>query len=126
MKSPSVVSSQLLSNIGQYYDKACIIMEPVKSKSPSGAIQRKDWQAVTGLDSIPCRLASAVMKRANNEVRTPEGTYVVAPYEASLAGSYPQIKEEWRAQIDGTDYDIILVSPDSAGVTTHLALKIVR
>ncbi len=126
MSLPAPFNPQITSYVSGYFDKTCTILEAVESRGASGAVMASDWQPVEGLSNIPCRLASVVLKRANNEVRTADGTYVDAPYEALLLGNFPQIEEKWRAQIDSVDYDIVLVSLDDAAITTHLALKITR
>jgi len=125
MRKPDLIHAGMLDRLGDtFYNSLCTIRDYTETQSTSGA-PSKAWAAVTGLEDIPCRVA--IKKSAGRgEVKRPDGTFVMAPYEATLQGWFAAITEAMRARIDGTDYDILLSQPDSEAKTTHLDLQIVR
>lgn len=123
MRKPDLIHAGMLDRLGDtFYNSLCTIMEATDTQSTSGAVS-KVWAAVIGLEDISCRCA---LKKGGGEINRTDGTYVIAPYEATLSGWYPSIAEAMRARIDGADYDILLCQPDSEAKTTHLDLQIVR
>jgi len=124
MRQPDLIHTDMLDKLGDFYDGTGTVKAPAKTQSLSGHESRA-YAAVSGLENIPLRLA--LKKRAaGGEVKRPDGTYVVAPYEATLSGWYEGITEEMRLTVDSTDYEILLSQSDSEAKTTHLDLQIIR
>ncbi len=104
-----------------FFPQSCTIETVVKTQSTTGQ-EKNAWEAVSGWNAIPCRKAAAGggERRMNNQV------YLDATHTILLSGIFTGLTEEMHAVVDGEAYDILVVEPDSEGITTRLMVRFVR
>jgi hypothetical protein len=116
---PAVLATGLLSSL-------CTITRFPEAFDAGGApIAATDYDPVTGLVDIPCT-APPIMtidRVTLTEVRTLEEIRAETDLHVLLGGYYPEIRNDDRAVIDGTVYDIGNVESDSQKQMTRLAVR---
>ena len=116
---PAVLDSGLLVSL-------CTIQEPsgniIEAGVPDGT-----YVNVSGMVDIPCTAPPPSEARiAATEVKALAEIMSLNIHHVLLGGYYPAIETntEWRAVIDGIDYDILGAESDSQKQMTRLAVRI--
>ena len=104
-----------------FFPQSCAIQQAAKTQNTTGA-EVKTWADVPGWSAIPCRMAAS----GGGERRMPNETYAEITNRIVLSGQFNGLISEMRAVVNGTNYDIILVEPDSEGITTRLNVRLVK
>lgn len=110
----------------------CTIQQPdgalIGAGQPSGV-----YVDVSGLVALACMQAVPGFSDFKaSELKTMEEIQATGMWHVLLNGYYPeatpddQIPTDWRAVVDGVDYDILGVDHDSQHTQTRLRLQIVR
>lgn len=119
---PQAIATGLLSSL-------CTIQQPAGTYTPGGS-PTGDYTNVSGLvniqcmDSVPSVLSiQATETKALNDIMSAGYRHVF------LNGYYPAIianvKNGWRAVVDGIAYDLLGAEPDSQETQTRLHLQLV-
>lgn len=117
-----LVHPQLMQTLQRdFFKQSCRIEQAAKSQNTTGQ-ETKTWSAVPGWESIPCRKTPA----GGGERRTQQGVYLDATHTIVLATALNGLTTAMRAVVDGKAYDILLVEPDSEGITMRLTCRIVQ
>ena len=122
----SIISPRLFSDfsdLSDFYAHTCTIQEATMAYDTFGE-EVPTWSDVVGLVDLACTIAPA----GGNEVKAPDGTYVVASHAISIMGDhFTSITEKMRVVVDGiTTLDILLVTQDSQQETTHLDCRLLK
>lgn len=116
---PALLASGLLSSL-------CTIKTPPETFTDSGALDPDALYAdLAGHVDIPC-IAAPLMttdKVGIDEIKLRNETETLGLLHVLLGGYYPAIQTDYRAEIDGVDWDIVTVDSDSQGKTTRLAVR---
>lgn len=103
-----------------FFDQLCTLKKPLKAQD--GAGEEIVSQSVhPGYEAIPCRVGPA----GGGERRGSNYTHLDATHRIVLVGQY-QVTEEWTAEVDGQEYEILLVAVDAEQVMTRLETRIAR
>lgn len=104
-----------------FFTQTCALKEPSKVQDTAGE-EIVTHATRTGYEAIPCRLAPA----RGGERRTREYVYSETTHLIVLVGQFHDLTEEWVAEVDGQEYEILLPSEDGEGQMTHLECRLVR
>ncbi len=116
-----IIHPGMLAALPNHYPATCTIQGATTTQSGTGALSQS-WANVTGLVSLPCRLAPVNA----TEVRQATGTFAEATHTIALAGYYSAIVETQRAVVGGVNYDIVGVQHDGNSKSTRLLVRLVR
>ncbi len=104
-----------------FFSQSCAIQEAAKTQSTTGQ-EKKSWANVANWGAIPCRKAAA----GGGERRSSNQVYLDATHTIVLSGVFEGLTEQHRAVVDSQAYDILVVEPDSEGISTRLTVRLVR
>lgn len=104
-----------------FFTQSCALKKPTKSQNAVGE-ETATFAVQPGCDAIPCRVSSA----SGGERRTNNYVYLDATHKIVLVGQFQELSEEWIAEVDGQEYQILLVVRDAEGAMTRLECRIVR
>lgn len=117
----TIIHPRLKNALAKFFPLACALQEPMKTQDSSGE-ENITFATHAGYEAIPCRVGAA----GGGQRRGNEQTYLEATHRITLAGSYPDVREQWTAVVDGVRYDILYVARSTEDVTTRLECRIVR
>jgi hypothetical protein len=105
------------------FSSFCTIQSPSQLPDALGQPDLVDWTDV--LVNVPCmmapnRIASTSM---SDEHKTQFYTAEMTQLHVLLDGYFPQIKQRYRAVVDGTPYDIMGTESDSQKTMTRLGVQ---
>lgn len=104
-----------------FFTQSCALKQPTKSQDTTGA-ETVFFAVRTGYEAIPCRVGTA----GGGERRGNNYTYLDATHRILLDGQFQDVTEEWIAEVDGQEYQILLAATDPEGVMTRLECRVVR
>ncbi|MFZ5856779.1 MAG: hypothetical protein ACOYZ6_08110 [Chloroflexota bacterium] len=104
-----------------FFTQSCALKQPTKAQDTTGA-ETVAHDVKPGYEVIPCRVGAA----GGGERRGNNYTYLDATHRILLDGQFQDVTEEWIAEVDGQEYQILLVAKDAEGVMTRLECRIVR
>lgn len=107
--------------LDDFFASRCTIQARTATRDATGQATPA-WADLAGHVAIHCQLYS---KAAAYEQRQPAQTITVQQWTCALREAYPAITTLHRAVVDGTAYDVVGVSTDSAGHATYLTLELV-
>ena len=117
-----IVHPELLTTLTpSFYPSLCTVQSDGASRTSSGAAGTPAWANVTGLVSLPCRMAPAT--QTDREVMATAGIYAVQLHVVALAGYYPTITEKQQALIDGVAHEIMFARHDGQTATSWLYVR---
>lgn len=119
--SRALVHPRLANKLANHYPQICTLKEPTKTQNTVGA-EVITHAAHPGYESIPCRVGAA----GGGQRRGTEQVYLEATHRIVLLGSYPDAAEQWIAEVDGIEYDVLFVARSVEDATTRLECRIVR
>lgn len=111
-----------------FFTQSCVLKEPVKSRDSVGE-ELRTYAPHQGCEAIPCRVGPAggrVGPAGGGERRTDRYAYLDVTHRIVLVGLFPFVTEEWIAEVNGQEYEILLVTGDGEGVMTRLETRIAR
>lgn len=114
-----IIHPGMLAALPNHYPSTCTIQGATPTQSGTGALSLS-WANVTGLVSLPCRLAPINA----TEVRQATGTFAESTHTIALAGYYAAVVAQ-RAVVGGVAYDIVGVQHDGNGKSTRLLVRLV-
>jgi len=104
-----------------FFAQRCALKKPTKTQDTTGA-ETVTHAVKPGYEAIPCRVGPS----AGGERRTNQQVYLDATHRIVLSGQFADVTEEWVAEVDSQEYQILLVAKDAEGVMTRLECRIVR
>jgi head-tail adaptor len=107
--------------LDDFFASRCTIQSRTDARDAAGQ-SAPAWADLAGHLAIHCQLYS---KPAGYESRQPAQTITVQQWTCALREAYPTVTTLHRCVVDGTAYDIVGVSTDSAGHATYLTLELV-
>lgn len=125
MTSPFIHPGLMAQIQPSLYRSRCTILSQQAGQSdmgtPNGA-----YTAVDGLTDLPCAKGPMLLgKPAMNEIRQTNYTVDNPQYHVTFPAYYPGITEQMHANVDGIEYLIIAVDPDSQKQFTRLQVETV-
>lgn len=105
-----------------FFPQRAALKPPVKTRNSAGEKVLTYPAARPGYEAISCRVGPA----DGGERRASQQTYLDATNRIVLSGQYPDLTEEWKVEVGGQLYDILLSSPDPEGAMTRLMVRLVR
>lgn len=125
--SRPIIHPRMLSHLAgpaRHFPSTCSIQQRDGSVDDCG--QPEDaWVTMPSLGALPCYISDDKQKRSN-EVNAAQETFAVSNRAIVLALYAPQITADMRAVVDGVDYNIREVLPDSQQAHTTLFVEFVR
>lgn len=117
-----IVHPDLLTRLTPtFYPSLCTIQSDGASRTSSGAQAAPSWANVTGLVSIPCRMAPA--SQTDREILAAKGLYAESLHVVALAGYYSTITEKHQVVVDGTAHAVMYVRSDGQSKTTYVYVQ---
>jgi hypothetical protein len=104
-----------------FFPQRCALKQPNKSQNSTGE-EVINYSVRTGYESLPCRVGAA----GGGQRRGNEQIYLEATHRIVLSGNYPDVAEQWKAEVDGQEYDILYVARSAEEATTRLETRIIR
>jgi len=123
---PAMRQSTLCSSLCTITVPPDHVLTPDQSFGPSGApLASVAYIALAGHIDIPCSAATgfALTPPASDEEKTRAQILAMGQIPVALQGYYPAIIPDYRAVIDGVEYDIISAGSDSQHRQTHLVVQ---
>lgn len=103
-----------------FFDQLCTLKRPLKTQDGVGE-EIIEQSIHPGYEAIPCRVGPA----GGGERRGNNYTLLDATHRIVLVGQY-QVTEEWVAEVNGQEYEILLVAVDAEQAMTRLDTRIAR
>ena len=117
-----LIHPRMMSSLTRdFFTQSCALKEPLKSRNAAGE-ELRTYAARQGCEAIPCRVGSAGGGKRRGDLYA----YLDATHRIVLAGLFPFVTEEWVAEVNGQEYEILLVAGDGEGVMTRLETRIAR
>lgn len=105
-----------------FFPQSAALKPPVKSRNTAGEEVVTHPAPRAGYEAVPCRVGPA----DGGERRMTQQTYLDATHRIVLSGQFPDLAEEWKAEVDSQEYDVLLVTADPEDAMTRLMARIVR
>lgn len=122
MNSRSLTHARMTKRLEKnHYPSLCTLKEPTKEQNSVGE-EVSTHDAHPGYEGIHCRVGAA----GGGQRRGNEQVYLEATHRIVLLGDYPDVAEQWLAEVDGTEYTILYVARSEERVTTRLECRIIR
>lgn len=119
--SRALVHPRLAEKLANHYPQICTLKEPTKAQNTVGQ-EKLTHTAYSGYESIPCRVGAA----GGGQRRGNEQVYLESTHRIVLLGSYPEVIEQWVAEVDSVEYEVLFVARSVEDATTRLECRIVR
>lgn len=116
--SGSLIHPRFRNALAKHFPKTCTIQEATETRTDSGAVV-PTWSNLAG----HVDLTAALDMVTASERRNPWGTYAEASHVIALLGHYPNITNDHRAVVEGTNYDILGVEHDALSQLTYLPVR---
>lgn len=113
---------RMAEKLANHYPQICTLKPPIKAQNTVGQEKLTYPAAYPGYESIPCRVGAA----GGGQRRGNEQVYLEATHRIVLLGSYPEAAEQWAAEVDSVEYEILFVARSVEDMTTRLECRIVR
>ena len=113
---------------GGTFSSFCNILAPDGLFDSAGA-PSGNYAPVSGLQGIVCQKAAlSVLRIGGTEQKSTPEQEAIQPWHCLLDTYYPALDghTEYRAQVDGVNYDVLAVEHDSQKIMTRLSLRIVK
>jgi hypothetical protein len=106
------------------FSSVCTVQSPSQAPDALGQPDLVDWSDVAGIVGVPCMMSPlGGSPSIGDEQKRPWFTSEKTTFHLLLDGYFPQIRQRYRAVVDGTPYDIMGTESDSQKVMTRLALQ---
>jgi hypothetical protein len=108
------------------FNATCTIKQRTNTVSALGQLNMTGYEPIADLTNIACRFAPQAPggPPQGDVTRMQQQFDTRTLYHVLLDGYYPEILQQYLANIDGTDYEIMAVENDSDFQMTRLAVRV--